>query len=77
MMLIRRSAARLAIFLLLASQAEAQTVGEFYRGKALTIIVGNGPGGGFDVFAPARVGRRNGFSDRTKKLTRFPDSVSS
>ena len=37
--------------LLIAPQVHAQTVEEFYQGKALTVIVGNGPGGGFDVFA--------------------------
>jgi tripartite-type tricarboxylate transporter receptor subunit TctC len=35
---------------LLAQPAAAQTVEEFYKGKALTLVVGNGPGGGFDVF---------------------------
>jgi tripartite-type tricarboxylate transporter receptor subunit TctC len=35
---------------LLAQPAAAQTVAEFYKGKALTLVVGNGPGGGFDVF---------------------------
>jgi tripartite-type tricarboxylate transporter receptor subunit TctC len=43
-------AAYLASTLLTASQTGAQTVEEFYRGKALTLVVGNGPGGGFDVF---------------------------
>jgi tripartite-type tricarboxylate transporter receptor subunit TctC len=46
---------RIAIYLtaalLLAPSAQAQTVEEFYQGKTLTLIVGNGPGGGFDVFA--------------------------
>jgi tripartite-type tricarboxylate transporter receptor subunit TctC len=50
-MLTRRSIASLALSLLLASPAGAQTVSEFYQGKSLTIVVGNGPGGGFDVFA--------------------------
>src|SRR5256885_5154914 len=36
--------------MLVVSQATAQTVEEFYKGKSLTLIVGNGPGGGFDVF---------------------------
>jgi tripartite-type tricarboxylate transporter receptor subunit TctC len=35
---------------LLAQPAAAQTAEEFYKGKALTLVVGNGPGGGFDVF---------------------------
>src|SRR5947209_2943426 len=31
--------------------SRAETVDEFYRGKRLTLIVGNGPGGGYDVLA--------------------------
>src|ERR1700686_4823542 len=34
-----------------ASQAPAETVEDFYRGKRLTLTVGYGPGGGYDVFA--------------------------
>jgi tripartite-type tricarboxylate transporter receptor subunit TctC len=33
----------------LTIQASAASVADFYRGKAITIIVGFGPGGGFDV----------------------------
>jgi tripartite-type tricarboxylate transporter receptor subunit TctC len=44
------TAACLAVTLT-ASHAGAQTAEEFYRGKQLTLVVGNGPGGGFDVFA--------------------------
>jgi tripartite-type tricarboxylate transporter receptor subunit TctC len=36
---------------LTAAPARAQTVEEFYRGKRLTLTVGYGPGGGYDVFA--------------------------
>ena len=51
-MLTRRSSAPvIAAFLLVAPHAGGQTVEEFYQGKTLTLIVGNGPGGGFDVFA--------------------------
>jgi tripartite-type tricarboxylate transporter receptor subunit TctC len=39
------------IAVLAASQAPAQTVEDFYRGKRLTVTVGYGPGGGYDVFA--------------------------
>jgi tripartite-type tricarboxylate transporter receptor subunit TctC len=35
----------------LATPAPAQTVEEFYRSKRLTLTVGYGPGGGYDVFA--------------------------
>jgi tripartite-type tricarboxylate transporter receptor subunit TctC len=51
MMSVLRITIWLTAALLLAQQAEAQSVEEFYQGKTLTLIVGNGPGGGFDVFA--------------------------
>jgi len=50
-MQIFRIATCVAAVLMIAPPAQAQTVGEFYQGKALTVIVGNGPGGGFDVYA--------------------------
>ena len=31
--------------------AHAGPVEDFYHGKAITLVVGNGPGGGFDAFA--------------------------
>src|SRR5882762_10159391 len=31
--------------------SHAGTAEDFYKGKVITVIVGNGPGGGFDVFA--------------------------
>ncbi len=40
-----------AIFAATAGLASAQTPDEFYKGKTLTIIVGAGPGGGFDTTA--------------------------
>src|SRR6516225_1549484 len=43
-------AACLAAAALTAQSAGAQTVEEFYKGKSITLVVGNGPGGGFDVF---------------------------
>jgi tripartite-type tricarboxylate transporter receptor subunit TctC len=49
-MLSRQIATCLAAALLVAPQAGAQSVEEFYKGKSLTLVVGNGPGGGFDVF---------------------------
>jgi tripartite-type tricarboxylate transporter receptor subunit TctC len=50
---MRRSifAASLVIAALAASQASAETVEDFYHGKRLTLTVGYGPGGGYDVFA--------------------------
>jgi tripartite-type tricarboxylate transporter receptor subunit TctC len=41
----------LAILALATPQVRAQTVEDFYRGKRLTLTVGYGPGGGYDVFA--------------------------
>jgi tripartite-type tricarboxylate transporter receptor subunit TctC len=49
-MLGRLILACLAVACLTATPSAAQTVEEFYRGKSLTLVVGNGPGGGFDVF---------------------------
>jgi tripartite-type tricarboxylate transporter receptor subunit TctC len=50
---MRRSLAGvfLAVIALLTSQARAESLDEFYRGKRLTLTVGYGPGGGYDVFA--------------------------
>jgi tripartite-type tricarboxylate transporter receptor subunit TctC len=36
---------------LAVSQLHAQTVEEFYKGKRITLTVGYGPGGGYDIFA--------------------------
>ena len=43
----------LALFLAFAfaAVAQAQTPAEFYKGKTVTLIVGYGPGGGYDVYA--------------------------
>jgi tripartite-type tricarboxylate transporter receptor subunit TctC len=41
----------LVVATLAVSQASAESVEEFYKRKGLTLIVGNGPGGGFDVFS--------------------------
>src|SRR5437667_5990629 len=41
----------LVIAVLAAGQAPAETPEDFYRGKRLTLTVGYGPGGGYDVFA--------------------------
>src|SRR5262249_60281141 len=43
----------LAIVSLAAQSALAQSVEAFYRGKALNMIVGGSPGGGFDTLARA------------------------
>jgi tripartite-type tricarboxylate transporter receptor subunit TctC len=44
----------LALFLAslaLTLQARADTVADFYRGRTITLVVGYGPGGGYDLFA--------------------------
>lgn len=41
----------LAFVALAGRPAQAQSVEDFYRGKRLTLTVGYGPGGGYDVFA--------------------------
>jgi tripartite-type tricarboxylate transporter receptor subunit TctC len=55
----RVAAAALALAVLAASQARADTVADFYRGKQINLIVGYGPGGGYDVYARL-VGRHLG-----------------
>jgi tripartite-type tricarboxylate transporter receptor subunit TctC len=39
------------VIALSAPQLRAETVDEFYKGKRINLIVGYGPGGGYDVFA--------------------------
>jgi tripartite-type tricarboxylate transporter receptor subunit TctC len=36
---------------LLAAPASADAVADFYKGKTVTLVVGYGPGGGYDVYA--------------------------
>src|SRR5580704_10163486 len=43
--------AALSVLLCLATTASAQTVEDFYRGRQLNLIVGYGPGGGYDITA--------------------------
>src|SRR5712671_4237024 len=52
-------AVALMLAALAASQARADTVADFYRGKQINLIVGYGPGGGYDVYARL-VGRHLG-----------------
>jgi tripartite-type tricarboxylate transporter receptor subunit TctC len=49
-----RSTAALAVMVLVAlaaPAAQADPVADFYRGKQLNLIVGYGPGGGYDIYA--------------------------
>ena len=50
-MLIRAITAFLLALTLTASPARADAVADFYKGKTVTLIVGYGTGGGYDVFA--------------------------
>jgi tripartite-type tricarboxylate transporter receptor subunit TctC len=50
-MLIRAATGLLVAFVLTLSQARADAVSDFYKGKTVTFIVGYGTGGGYDVFA--------------------------
>ena len=52
-------AAALMLAALAASQARADAVADFYRGKQINLVVGYGPGGGYDVYARL-VGRHLG-----------------
>jgi tripartite-type tricarboxylate transporter receptor subunit TctC len=44
-------AALAAVAMLVAPQAKADDVADFYKGKRVTMIVSYGPGGGYDVYA--------------------------
>src|SRR5947209_6927860 len=50
--LLRALAAVLAL-ILIAADARADAVADFYRGKQISIVVGYGTGGGYDVYARA------------------------
>src|SRR5258708_3768736 len=47
----RRWAAILVFLALAASDAQADDVGDFYRGKLIKVVVGFASGGGYDVYA--------------------------
>src|SRR5215470_177480 len=49
--LVTRCVSLLLACLALSSQACANAVADFYRGRTVTLIVGYGPGGGYDLFA--------------------------
>ena len=48
---IRRVAVAVATLVGLASFAYAANVADFYRGKHITLVIGYGPGGGYDLYA--------------------------
>jgi tripartite-type tricarboxylate transporter receptor subunit TctC len=45
-----RTAAAIAALALASIQARADAVSEFYKGKVVNVVVGYGPGGGYDVY---------------------------
>src|SRR5580658_7462955 len=47
----RRWATIVAFLVLVAPQARADTVADFYKGKLIRVVVGFGSGGGYDVYA--------------------------
>src|SRR5215470_4494160 len=49
--MVTRCVLLLLASLALASQACADTVADFYKGRTVTLIVGYGPGGGYDLYA--------------------------
>ncbi|MDB5650264.1 MAG: hypothetical protein JWL62_1784 [Hyphomicrobiales bacterium] len=49
-MLTRRGALALTLAMAVAP-AQAESVAEFYKGKTVQLVVGYGPGGGYDVYA--------------------------
>ena len=50
-MLPRGVVALFCVLAFMLSPARADPVSDFYKGKTVTLIVGYGPGGGYDVFA--------------------------
>src|SRR5215813_2946360 len=50
MVTITKVTAALAALLLAALPARAQSVADFYRGKTLRMVIGYGPGGGYDIY---------------------------
>ena len=49
--MLTRSAAALFAGLTLMPHACADSVADFYKGRTINLIVGYGPGGGYDLFA--------------------------
>src|SRR5262249_17282701 len=43
----------LAAALLASAPTQAQPVSDFYRGKTLRMLIGYGPGGGYDIYGGA------------------------
>ena len=48
---MKKTLTAIACLVAAALPAQAQTPAEFYKGKSVQVIVGYGPGGGYDVYA--------------------------
>lgn len=48
---MKKSIATIAALLTLSGGALADSVADFYRGKSITVYIGYGPGGGYDLYA--------------------------
>jgi tripartite-type tricarboxylate transporter receptor subunit TctC len=51
MMSIGRLAAAAVASICAGTQAQAQTVSDFYRGRTVNLVIGYAPGGGYDLYA--------------------------
>jgi hypothetical protein len=51
MKLMQSVSISLACLALIAPAVHAQDVGDFYRGKQITLLIPSGPGGGYDLYA--------------------------
>jgi len=51
MVSIGRLAAAAVAFICAGTQAQAQTVSDFYRGRTVNLVIGYAPGGGYDLYA--------------------------
>jgi tripartite-type tricarboxylate transporter receptor subunit TctC len=49
--IVKQCLSLLLVSLALTAQARAEPVADFYKGRTITLIVGYGPGGGYDLFA--------------------------
>jgi tripartite-type tricarboxylate transporter receptor subunit TctC len=49
-MIVRIAIAAAAFAAICAGQARADAVADFYKGKQISVVVGYGPGGGYDVY---------------------------
>jgi hypothetical protein len=57
-MRVRWRVLRLSLGVLLLAPARGNTATDFYAGKPIDLIVGSGPGGGYDTYARARASSR-------------------